>query len=230
MATGLKIHHNDIRHSGNMVTPDEIDRYEVYTVVNPSYAADWFGTAVSSGPTGTATVTVGFLSKIADVPRTANVIWTTGSGTKCGGTITIVGKDQFGSSRTEALVKPGTTAATIEGSVCWSQLTSITAQQWTTANDVGTLTVGGGTLGTTSKIGLPFKLGGTTDVMHIGFSNNGTQEPVNGGTIGAFVDTTYHAIKLPNSIAGTSSLTVWARPTYNAEYDGQKMTNLSLLT
>jgi len=225
----LKNYMPDIRFSGNLVTPDEIDRYEVVTVVNPSYAANWFATAVSSGPTGTATVTVGFKSKIADWPRNLNAIWTTGSGTKCGGTLTIVGQDQFGVIQTETLTKPGTTAATIAGTVCFSELTSVTAQQWTTANDIGTLTIGGGTLGTVGKLALPFKIGGTADVGHIAFSHNGTQQPINGGTIGAFIDATYHAIKLPDSIAGSCAITVWAKPTYVAD-DVSRMSNHDLLT
>ena len=225
----LKNHYPDIRFSGNLVTPDEIDRYEVITVVNPSYAANWFATAISSGPTGTATVTVGFKSKIADWPRNLNCIWTTGSGTKCGGTLTVVGQDQFGVSQTETLTKVGTAAATIAGTVCYSELTSVTAQQWTTADAGGTLTIGGGTLGTVGKLALPFKIGGTSDVGCIAFSQNGTQQPVNGGTIGAFIDATYHAIKLPDSISGSCAVTVWVKPTYGSD-DESRMSNHDLLT
>ena len=49
-------------------------------------------------------------------------------------------------------------------------------------------------------------------------------------TIGAFVDATYHAIKLPVTISGTAGLTVWAKPTYNAEGDAANMSGLTLLT
>lgn len=228
---GLKKWYPDVRFSGNLVTPDEIDRYEVVAYPRFSVANDWIGTAVASGATGTATVTFGFKSKIMDYPRNLRVLWTTGSGTACGGTVTVTGKNQFNEAVSETIAVVGTSAATAHGTAIFAQVTSVSANQATLAADeAGTLNIGGGLLGTTGKVGLPFKIGSTADVSVLAFEANGTIQPINGGTVGAFIDTTYHAIKLPNTLAGTNSLTVWAKSTYNGEYDGNDNAKMTLLT
>ncbi len=212
-----------------MVTPDEIDRFEVITYVNPTTSSSWIGTAASTA-SGGANLTFGYTSKILDYPRNVKVTWSGGSGTVISGTVTVVGKNQFNVAGTEVLAALGTQYATVTGTAIYSQVTSVTARQGTAAADIGTCSLGVAILGTTAKLGLPFKLGGTTDVSHLAFATNGAQAAINGGTIGAFVDATRHSILAPNTVQGTWSLTVWAKPTYSAENDAKAMTGLTLLT
>lgn len=231
MATGFKVLGGlpGIRFSGMLATPDEIDRYEVYDVVNPTTQNSWIGTAASTAGGGLA-LTFGFLSKIADYPRNIRVVATTGSGTAISGTVTVVGKNQFNVLGTEVITPLGTTTAVGVGTSVFAQITSVSVAQATITGDVGTFSVGLGTGGTTTLFGLPFKLGSTADVSLYRWQSNGTSVAVNKGTIGAFVDTTTHSIKAATDIGGTSGLQVWVKPTYNAENDANPMASLTLLT
>jgi hypothetical protein len=209
MAQGLKTYQPEVAFSGKMVTPDEIDSYVVHTIINPLFGNADIGAGTSSGPAATATFTYGTALKALDYPRNLRTLWSTGTGTAVGGTVTIRGKDQFGSSITEAIVIVGTALATAEGTAIFAQITTVTAQQWTTAGDVSTVSVGGAILGTTAKFGLPVRIAGTSDVARIAWASNGTQVINNKGTHGAFVDASNHAIKALKTLEGTMGVSVW---------------------
>ena len=230
MATGLKKHYSDIRFSGNLVTPDEIDRYEVYSVVNPTTQNTWIGTAASTA-SGAAAPTFGFISKMADYPRSLRVVATTGSGTAIQEACAITGKDQFGNTITETITALGTTTATAIGTKVFAEVTAVTVTQGTITADVGTVALGLGTAGTTTLFGLPFKLGGTADVVLYRWQSNGTSVPVNAsGSTGMWVDATYHAVKAVTDIGGTTALQVWVKPSYNAENEvAPRVSNLTQL-
>ena len=103
------------------------------------------------------------------------------------------------------------------GTKVFGQFTSGTVSFGTAVGN-GTTRIGPGTTGTTSVIGLPYKLGGTTDVKIIGWTGGTGAVAINGGTIAAFVNVPQSGINLPfNTPIGTASLNVWARPTFNAE-------------
>lgn len=225
MATGLKRHHSDFRFSGNLVTPDEIDRYEVYTVVNPATAANAFATAVG---TSTQAKALGFAtgSNVMDYPRNLSVVISCASGSTKGGTLSVAGKDQFGNAVTESI--GGTVAAdggTYVGTKVFARITAGTFTIGTSDGGNGTVSVGGGVGGTTALFGLPIKLGAATDIKKYNWQSNGTQVPV-AGTPGADqYDLTLHAVKAWKDVDGTTAFQVWVKSTYNAEYDANSLTN-----
>lgn len=225
MATGLKKWAPDVRFSGNLVTPDEIDRYEVYNVVNPSTANASLATAVG---TSTQAKAIGFASgsNLPDYPRNLRVVVSVASGSTKGGTLAVNGKDQFGNTITESLVV--TVAAdggTTEGTKVFAKLTSGTFTFGTSDAGNGTCEVGCGIVGTTAMFGLPFKLGAAADIKKYNWQSNGTQVPVAGSVGADQYDLTYHAVKAWKTVDGTTAFQVWAKPTYNAEYDANNMTN-----
>ena len=220
---GLKKHFPDVRFSGNKVTPDEIDRYEVYSCNLPSTSATWVGTAVG---TQTTTPTVGFLSVILDYPRSLNLCVLTATGSVTGGTMVVTGKNQFGVSQTESIaVVSTTTGGTTVGTKVFASVSAAAMTMGSGDPGSGTVSLGVGTTGTTALFGLPVKIGSTADVKLFSWVTNGAQVAVNGGTYGAFVDATNHAIKAPASVTGTSGFSVWIKPSYNAENDSE-VTNL----
>src|SRR4051812_12480308 len=96
------------------ITPDEIDRYETYTVVNPTISSTWFGTCPVAGTSATGTLVI--VNAIADYPRNLQYVM---NGTAAGmaGTWTVSGRDQFGNliSETAAIATAsngGTTVGT----------------------------------------------------------------------------------------------------------------------
>src|SRR3954468_23851896 len=82
------------------VTPDEIDRYEVVTIVNPNTltANAFIGTYAVAGTSAANSLVI--VNAIPDWPR--NLEYSiTGTGAGMAGTTTVVGFDQFGSAITE---------------------------------------------------------------------------------------------------------------------------------
>lgn len=209
---GLKKHYPDIRFSGNQVTPDEIDRYEIYTCHIPSTSATWVGTAVG---TQTTTPTVGIISKTLDYPRSLNLVVVTASGSVTGGTMTVTGVDQFGAAQSETIAVVSTaTGGTTAGTKVFARITTATMQMGTGNPGAGTVSLGVGTTGTTALFGLPVKIGSTADVKMFAWWTNNAQVAINGGDYSAFVDTANHAIRAPVSVTGTSGFSVWIKPTY----------------
>lgn len=196
------------------VTPDEIDRYEVYTAANvvPNTAWYFLGTA------GTSKVQPGtWLTVLPDYPR--NLEWSiTGSATGMQGTAIINGKNQFGDSITETYsFGSADNGGTVIGTKIFAQITSGTFY-YGTAVGGGTLRLGLGTGGTTCLFGLPNKLGGTSDVLLYTWGSASTPVKVGGGTLAAMVNTTEHAVLAASDIAGsTTHFMVWYKPSYNGE-------------
>ena len=89
--TGLSKHYPDITFSGNKVQPNEMDRYEIYHIVNPGTTKSWWGTAPVSGTADTQAFVV--VNAMAGYPR--NMTFTmAGNGTSVAvkGTALVNGK------------------------------------------------------------------------------------------------------------------------------------------
>lgn len=223
---GLKRHYPDIAFSGNKVTPEEIDRYEVYQIVNPSYSSTWFGTWPVAGTAATGTLVV--INAIADYPRNLEFALA-GSAAGMTGTATIYGYDQFGRYQNEALTFAGASnGGTVVGTKVFASISAGTLAFGTAVGN-GTARLGVGTLGTTTLFGLPSKIGGTTDVKLLTKGGSVGALTVNGGTVAAFVDVTTHSIKSPTNVVSANNIMVWYRPTYDASNE-VNMTALSQRT
>ena len=210
------------------VTPDEIDRYEVYTVAFPSWGEDqeYLGTTAVTG-TSTAAAIV-FDNILLDYPRNLEVVHL-GTHAAMNGTFVINGYDQFGNAITESLaIANAANGGTTAGTKVFSSVKSGTFTPGTAVGN-GTTKISVGTTGTTALFGLPFKIGAATDIKKISWNVGTGAILVGGGTIAAFVNTTAHAIKAVKDVVGTTIMQVWAKPTYNNEASAV-MANMSQRT
>lgn len=226
--SGLKATEPQIAFSGAKVTPDEIDRYEIYQVTNPNTlnASAWFGTWVVAGTAAAGAMVI--RNAIADYPRNAEFA-IAGSATGLAGTASITGKDQFGVSHSETFGFGSTdNGGTVVGTTIFASVTSGTLTFGTAVGN-GTARLGVGTTGTTSLFGLPFKVGGTTDLRILSVVAGTGAVTVNGGTIAAFIDVPNSAIKAPVTTTGTMTITAWVRPTYDST-NIANVANLSQVT
>lgn len=211
---------------GELIAPDEIDRYEQYVVAFPSVSATWFGTFPVAGTAATGTLVV--INAIADYPRNVEFALV-GSAAGLVGTLALYGTNQFGGSINESITFTKADAGgTGVGTKVFAQISAGTLS-FGTAVGSGTASVGVGTTGTTTLFGLPCKIAGTTDVKAITRSTTAGAQTVGGGTIAAFVDKTFHAIKAPATLIGSTIISVLYKPTYDGEAEG-KMANLSQRT
>lgn len=202
------------------VTPDEIDRYEVVTIVNPNTltASTWLGTWAVAGTASAGAMVV--KNAIADWPRNAEFALA-GSATGMAGTASATGRDQFGSVVTETFgFGSADNGGTVVGTKIFAQITSGTLTFGTAVGN-GTARLGLGTTGTTAQFGLPFKVGGTTDLKMLSVNAGTGGVTVNGGTIAAFINVPNSSILLPvPQTTGTMAITAWVRPTFNSENIG----------
>lgn len=207
---------------GVKISPDEIDRYEEYTVINPSIDSQWFGTA-----DGTQTQTgraVSVINGYADYSRNLRIVYIAESGSVANlSSGTINGKNQFGVTISEAYAgTPAVNGGTIIGTAVFSQVTSGTMNWGTGDAGAGTVKIGVGTAGTTTVFGLPTKIAATSDIKRIRGSFNGVGTStagtfVFGGTPSSAASTAVHGFKAPRDVqAGTIVYSVLYKPTYDA--------------
>ena len=210
---GLKRNEPALMFGGAQVTPDEIDQYTVYQVVNPGTSAAWFGAPAAGSLSGVKAIVI--TNAISDYPRNLLVtVAATGSVTAIAGTATVNGKDQFGSVISETIVASAAAAtATGQGTKVFAQITSGT-YSYGTNSVAGTATIGFST-GTSTLFGLPVKIAGTKDVVLLSHNAGTGVVTVNGGTIGAYVNATMHAIQPAATLTGTEAITVWVESNYN---------------
>ena len=148
----LKRHYPDFQFgSGNQVTPDEIDVYQTAYFINPSVGTATVGTA--SGTAAALAITL--VNKNLDYPRNLNII-----ATGQVATVTVNGQDQFGGTVSEVF----TAAGTVAGTMVFARIGTATVAK---AAGAGTIEIGPqvGTSSTGPLLGLPFKVGGTLDVI-----------------------------------------------------------------
>lgn len=221
----LKRHYPDVRFSGNLVTPDEIDRYEQYQVINPAISVTFFGSATAG--TASQARTIGLGNTKADYPRNVAAVFSGSAAVY--GTVAVTGKDQFGNSQIESLaLATGTqTAGVVSGTKIFAEVSAATCT-FGTITGTGTCSLGVGTAKTACLFGLPTKIGSVNDVKAITWTNStGVAIPINGGTINSstYVDVNVHAFKGSADLAGTMTYSVLFKPSYVAE-SLAKMANL----
>lgn len=205
----LKRHYIDFQaQTGNKVIPQEVDRYEQYTILHPMVGTASVGTA--AGTAGALAVTL--VASNLDYPRNLQVI-----ATGQVATVTVYGQDQFGGSVIETI-----SGGTAVGTSVFARIGTATL---TKADGAGTVEIGVA-IGTTSAspiFGLPFKVGAASDVKMVTWSDADTSKAlnVNGAAPGATVNTSNHSIRIEVSggIAAADSFVVLAKPTYNAPGD-----------
>lgn len=197
------------------MTPDEIDRYEQYAVVNPSISATWVGTA--AGTTSGGIKPLVLINKNLDYPR--NLLYSVVGTADIGGTWTVNGKDQFGVSITETVgsgtVAQGTPAFAIAGTKIFAQVTSGSVTIAGTGIGSARIGVAIGTSATAKAyLGLPSKIGAVSDVKSISWSKENVQTTLNGGTVDStLVNTSTHSFCGSAIMGGTESFVVLYRPT-----------------
>ena len=196
-----------------------MDAYTTYVVANPATAALGPLFVASAGTSGTADVVAAVINnKIPDYPR--NVQFSlAGSAAGMTGTLTLNGRDQFGSAITEAFTFAGASnGGTVAGTRVFAQFESGTLAYGTAAG-VGTPGIGF-VPGTACLFGLPVKIASENDVVHIGMSAGTGPISVGGGTnIGSLVDTGVHAFRPFAAFGGTTFFNVWVKSTFNSEED-----------
>ena len=221
----LKRHYIDFQgQTDNKVTPDEIDRYEVYHVINPGIGAADLGSATEG--TVSEVTAIGFVTIKPDYPRTLLATWT--GSASLSGAVAVTGKNQFGETISEdfSLAQGTQITGSDAGTKIFAELTSATATMGTGVSGTGTVSLGYAIATTAAAFGLPAKIGGTADVKSITWTKDGLAVALNQGTIGAYVGTAYHEFSGTETLAGTMSYTVWYKPTYKAKGDSlAKMAN-----
>lgn len=217
---GLKQNGPGIALSGNKVTPDEFDQIQQYIVFRPTISDTWVGTVTS------ATANAAFVLDRVKMDYPRNVLFTMlGVAGGMGGTITVVGKDQFGRSVTESIgfasaAGGGTAAGTmIFREVSAGTLTGIDGLGGTA---IGTAKLGaakGTAAGIVNLFGLPCKIRATSDVKAIHWDANGTGTSLNGGTISALIGTARHTFVGTSVVAATDTYIVSVLSTYDSTKD-----------
>lgn len=209
---GIKTWLPEIKTYHQGVTADEMDMYRVVTF-RPATNAVWWASAGTAG-TSSATAMV-MINRLADTPRNVRFALI-GSASGMAGSLDVVGRDQFGGSITETLgFASADNGGTVVGTKVFLQVDSGTLRYGTAVGN-GTPNIGFVT-GTNCLLGLPDRLGGTTDVVHLGHAIGTGAVSYGGGTIAAFVDKPMSAIRPAATLDGTTTITCWYKPTYNAE-------------
>ena len=217
MANTLKTWHPDFTFSGGKVGADEVDFYHTYVVNNPSIDA----TAVATAAVIATTLTlVQNVAGVMDYPR--NLVLKLAGGTSngtYGGTVVVKGLDQFGNTMSETFsVGTAVNGGTAVGTKVFSKFTTGTG---TLAGDtaIATANLGFGTAGTTCLFGLPFKVGGTGDLVSYNWASAHAVQFNTSTAIGSYVDTGMHAIKARTDFGTASGFVVWCKSTKNQSED-----------
>lgn len=208
---GIKSYLPDIKIQKQGVTWDEMDAYRVLTI-RPAINVRWWASAGTAGTAALGTFTM--VNRLPDWPRNINFILA-GSATGMAGSIDVSGKDQFGNTIAETLgFGSADNGGTVVGTRVFARLDSGTLR-YGTAVGSGTPQIGL-VPGTNCLLGLPDKINGTTDVVHLGFNLGTGAVTYGGGTIAAFVNSPMHAIRPAAALDGTAQVMVWYKSTYDA--------------
>lgn len=210
---GFKRSQPGLRFSGEKVTADEQDDYNIYTVGNPGTSNLWFGTTPIAGTSATGTVVI--TNRYADYPRNLNYTLV-GTAAGMAGTFIVSGLDQFGSVVSET-VPTGTASngGTVVGTQVFARFDGGTVQFGTAVGN-GTPKVGF-VPGTGCLFGLPVKIQGTQDVVLMSHNAGTGNVSYNGGTVAGFINTTLHAFRPAAALTGTEQINVWVRSSFNPD-------------
>lgn len=207
------------RGASHQVTPDEVDRYEIYNVIKPGAGTAAVGTvAAGTGTSGSLTLVANDL----DYPR--NLLVSPSGATS---TVVATGVNQFGEPVSETM--SAASGATDAGTAIFSRVDSVTYTKSSTAGTIH-LGVASGTAADSPLLGLPFKIGGTADVKRALWIDNGTtkQLSVGGAAPSLIVNTDTHSVRVhvAGGIAAADDFVIWAKPTYDASNDSQPQAGL----
>jgi len=217
--SGLKQSDYAFAQAKEQVTPDEIDQYMIYNVNNPSLSATYIGTVAG---TQTASAALVLSSIKPDYPR--NLLYGIVGTADVGGSITAVGKDQFGAVIRETVgsgtVAAGTPAFAIAGTKIFAEVTAATVTFATSSgqgNGTARIGLAIGTAATALyRLGLPTKIGAVSDVKRITWTSQSVGTAINGGTIGtAQIDMTNHAFLGQTIMAGTETFQFTIKTTHD---------------
>lgn len=204
------------------VTPDEIDRYEVYSIVMPGTASTWWASAGTAGTAAIGTATI--INAIPDYPRNLQFALA-GTGVGMAGTFIYSALDQFGSKFQESITfTPATNGGTGAGTKIVGQFLSGTLNYGTAVGN-GTPAIGFVPTGTTALFGLPTRIQVASDVVLMSMVAGTGNITVNGGTIGTMVVAGQHAVRSPLTLTGTQTINVWIRSTFDNS-NKYRMSNL----
>ena len=195
---------------GGKIRPSEIDEVRQFVYLKPSVSDSAIMNACALGSVTSATGTI--TSAYPDYPRSLLVTFTETGGTVFDGTVTVVGKNQFGEavSETFGVVSLGTSA--VAGSKVFNEITAISAVVGSFGTGAVDAKVGFAVGTPNAKLGLFTKVGAANDVRKVIWNDNGTTK---NGTV--TVDTTYHAIAPADSIAAADDYIVWVSPDYRSD-------------
>jgi len=221
---GFKRSQPGLRFSGEQVTADEQDDYNVYTISSPGTADKWFGTAAIAG-TSAAAAAVVVINRYPDYPRNLNYIMV-GTGAGMAGTFSVSGFDQFGSPLVETVaIATASNGGTVVGTAVFGRFDAGTFQYGTALGN-GTTKVGF-VPGTGCLFGLPVKIAGTNDIALMSHVAGTGAVSYNGGTVAGFVNTTLSAIRPAAAVTGSESINVWVKSSFNPD-NIAKVSNLKL--
>ena len=203
--------------TANRVTPDEMDVYEQYQVINPAVSASYFGNAEAGTVSEVNAFTLN--NVVADYPRAVALVLS--GSASVSGTTHVVGKNQFGASITEDIGQAQGTQedATVAGTKIFASISAATITMGTGVIGTGTSSLGVPTAAADAIFGLPSKVRVTADVKAITWTNAGLAVALNGGTIAAFVGTANHTFRGTEVLAGTMTYSVLMRSTWKAKGD-----------
>ena len=206
------------------VTWDEMDAYRALSI-QPAINVRWWASAGTAGTASAIALVV--VNRLPDWPRNVNFILA-GTGVGMAGSLDFNGKDQFGNTITETLgFGSADNGGTVVGTKVFAQFDSGTLRYGTAVGN-GTPQIGL-VPGTACLLGLPDKINGTTDVVHLGFSLGTGAVTYGGGTIAAFVNSPMHAIRPAAALDGTAEVVVWYKSNYDATGIGT-VNNLTQVT
>jgi hypothetical protein len=172
----------------NKLSPDEFDYDMQYTIQYPDVGTARLGTVnVTADGLGTFTVGQPFL----DAPRTVtlSILGVAGG---MGGTATVTGKDQFGNAVSEALgFATAAGGGTAQGTKVFAKVsTAIVNIAGLGGTAIGSCYLGYPLGDVAMTLGLPVRLGGTSDLKRVTWHDAGVSKALTvgtGGTIGTAV-------------------------------------------
>lgn len=213
----------EVRFNGDKIDPDEINRYETYTIACPmseSVGTAFVGTAAAN-LSGSVSAFV-ILNQQLDYPRNLKLSIVNTAGSLNAGTVAVTGKDQFGVAQTENIgYALGTATQGIAGSKIFSKVTAATITFGTGQVQNGTpfLGVAGGTESGSNVfyLGLPVRIGAASDVVGLSYAKNFVPQAMNAGTPSGLVSTALHAITGTVALGTADFFHVRILSTYNSE-------------
>jgi hypothetical protein len=213
----MKRHFPEFTFGGVKVGADEVDFYHTYSVSNPSIDATAVATAANIHTTATL---VENIAGVMDYPR--NLVVRCAGGTSngtYGGTLVIKGLDQFGNSISETFsIATAVSGGTAIGTKIFAKFTSGTG---TLAGDtaIATCNVGYGTAGTTTLFGLPFKIGGTGNLLSYNWASAHAVQAITSTAVGSYATVPYSAVLARTDFGTATGFTVWCKSTYDQSND-----------